>query len=962
MADHFTVDWDGYLSRIESATPVVEALGVTDYFSIGTYKRALKLKNAGRIPNVKFLFPNVELRLTVETEKKKGINIHLLFSPADPDHVLQIERILRLLQFEYGKSTYVCHPEDLARLGRAVDPTIKDEVAALRAGANQFKVGLGQLKNLFRTEKWLRGNCLVAVAGGPHDGTAGLQGDASFAAMREEIERLAHIVFSAHPGTRDFWLGRKPGFDRTFIERKFGYLKPCLHGSDAHRDDKIVAPEQDRMCWVKADLTFEGLRQAVIEPADRVYVGAQPPEAPGAFNRLQRVAVSGAPWFRSGGVPLNGGLVAIIGARGSGKTALADIIACGASALTGDSTASFVHRASNPPGLLEGATVQLDWSDGAHNAQPLRKPEVSFDSEDRGQVRYLSQQFVERLCASDGLATELVGEIEAVIFAATDETERLGAVSFEGLRTTRLEPVRNRRTSCEAAIQAATEQIADEEALSETLQAENKKLATVADKIAAAVKELDALVPKGSEERAKHLATLEALCAKAESTIQALRLRKQTVQELAKEIERVRTKEEPARLAGMKKRFAASGLTPEQWKAFEMAFKGDVDKVTAEIEALATAEIDRRLKDSAGQPIPAQLDSETPLPLLRAARDAAKALVGVDAVKTKRFNELKAQLASWGAEKSALEKHIAFIKGAEGRRKEQVALRRAAYAGVFDALTDAQKSLEELYQPLMLRLKSMPAAARLELSVVRSVDVRGWVDRGERLLDLRAAGAFRGRGSLRGIVEQELLPAWLTGGALEVAAAMSSFVDKYWNDIRVGRPSPANPDAIRQWSADVSGWLFATDHVKLRYGLKYDGVDVQRLSPGTRGIVLLTLYLAIDEWDRRPLIVDQPEENLDPRSVYLELVRFFRDAKTRRQVILVTHNANLVVNTDADQVIVASANITSPQGLPDISYVSGGLENKVIRDLVCDLLEGGEEAFLEREKRYRIRWGGDEMT
>jgi predicted ATPase len=67
-------------------------------------------------------------------------------------------------------------------------------------------------------------------------------------------------------------------------------------------------------------------------------------------------------------------------------------------------------------------------------------------------------------------------------------------------------------------------------------------------------------------------------------------------------------------------------------------------------------------------------------------------------------------------------------------------------------------------------------------------------------------------------------------------------------------------------------------------------VDIERLSPGTRGIVLLLLYLAIDREDDRPLIIDQPEENRDPKSVFDELVERFREARLQRQIIIVTHN------------------------------------------------------------------------
>src|SRR5262249_25965310 len=129
-------------------------------------------------------------------------------------------------------------------------------------------------------------------------------------------------------------------------------------------------------------------------------------------------------------------------------------------------------------------------------------------------------------------------------------------------------------------------------------------------------------------------------------------------------------------------------------------------------------------------------------------------------------------------------------------------------------------------------------------------------------------------------------------------------------------------------------WLFSTDHIRVEYGIRYDGVELRNLSPGVRGIVLLILYLAIDDHDTRPLIADQPEENLDPQSIFEDLVGYFRTARRRRQVIIVTHNANLVVNTDADQVIIANATRVPTSVLPMFSYVSGGLENPGVRKRV----------------------------
>ncbi len=121
--------------------------------------------------------------------------------------------------------------------------------------------------------------------------------------------------------------------------------------------------------------------------------------------------------------------------------------------------------------------------------------------------------------------------------------------------------------------------------------------------------------------------------------------------------------------------------------------------------------------------------------------------------------------------------------------------------------------------------------------------------------------------------------------------------------------------------------------------------------------MLLLLYLALDDNDNRPLVIDQPEENLDPKSVFDELVNLFTKAKSHRQVVMVTHNANLVINTDADQIIIAESG-PNPHGartLPPISYRSGGLESAEIRKAVCDILEGGESAFQERARRLRVR-------
>ncbi len=281
LSDRFNGDWETYLSTIEKGTPRVQALGVTDYFCIQTYQEVRKHKAKGRLPDVQLIFPNVELRLDIKTSKIRPINLHLLFSPDDPNHEYEIERILGQLSFEYQDRKYACTRQELFALGRAFNPTQTDELGALRTGVAQFKTTLKDLTHVFRQErKWLRDNCLVAVAGGSNDGTAGLQEDTSFTAMRQEIERFADIIFASTPKQREYWLGKTPSADKKTIEKTYRSLKPCLHGSDAHQPETVGVPALDRYCWLKGDLAFETLRQTVIEPEHRVWIGIAPPPGP----------------------------------------------------------------------------------------------------------------------------------------------------------------------------------------------------------------------------------------------------------------------------------------------------------------------------------------------------------------------------------------------------------------------------------------------------------------------------------------------------------------------------------------------------------------------------------------------------------------------------------------------------------------------------------------------------------
>lgn len=248
-------------------------------------------------------------------------------------------------------------------LGKAFDRSLT-EFTAMRQGANQFKVNFNELKELFGREKWLRENCLVAaVPGSSNDGTASMQHDDSFTALRREIERFAHVIFASTPSQREFWLGKKTCATVEQIEQDYGALKPCLHGSDAHSVEKVGVTHANRHCWLRGDLEFETLRQAVIEPEQRVWIGESSPSGPMPSEIIRSVAVDSASWLGTPSIELNSGLVAIIGARGSGKTALMDLLAAGSGGLsTTPSESSFLYRAAKD-NLVNNARILLQWAD-----------------------------------------------------------------------------------------------------------------------------------------------------------------------------------------------------------------------------------------------------------------------------------------------------------------------------------------------------------------------------------------------------------------------------------------------------------------------------------------------------------------------------------------------------------------------------------------------------------------------
>lgn len=141
--------------------------------------------------------------------------------------------------------------------------------------------------------------------------------------------------------------------------------------------------------------------------------------------------------------------------------------------------------------------------------------------------------------------------------------------------------------------------------------------------------------------------------------------------------------------------------------------------------------------------------------------------------------------------------------------------------------------------------------------------------------------------------------------------------------------------------------LFCMNYLGVEFNLNYSGKELLELSPGERGIVLLIFYLALNK-GQEPLIIDQPEDNLDNESVFNQLVPCIIEAKKQRQVIIVTHNPNIAIACDAEQIIHCKID----KSKNEITYTSGSIEDEVMRQKIIDVLEGTKPAFTLRRKKY----------
>ncbi len=442
----------------------ISVIGVTDYFTVRGYRELREIQEddkllsdllgdaAAAAAKKIVLLANVELRLSdiiKVGDQEPRVNLHVLF--AEGISAADIEsRFLHGLKFLSESEPDGLDEElrlteqSLEALGerlRGEQPEFR-KMSALRVGMEQAVVSHKEVTDVLSRAKPLAKRHLLVLAA--DDPLSKINWSGQGHLSRKAPIQKAHMLFSANPNTRSFGLGQKHGSPAEFLD-EFKSFKPCVHGSDAHTPGDLFEFAEGRQLWIRADPTFNGLCQLLLAPEDRVYVGMEPPalgrHREGASKIIDAVefeavgdADPGVRWF-SGSLPLNPGLVAVIGKKGSGKSALAEAIAL-AGNTKNSKYFSFLTRErflSRPNNLGDRFAVSLKWRSG----NPVRKL-LSEETDDRlpERVRYVPQHYLEEVCteiSNSSGRTLFDEELEAVIFSHVPEADRLGQESLKSL-------------------------------------------------------------------------------------------------------------------------------------------------------------------------------------------------------------------------------------------------------------------------------------------------------------------------------------------------------------------------------------------------------------------------------------------------------------------------------------------------------------------------------------------------
>jgi energy-coupling factor transporter ATP-binding protein EcfA2/predicted ATPase len=979
----------------------IAVIGVTDYFGIEGYKWLTELRNDDvRLAEVLgddlaeaskpvLLLPNVELRsreIVRGTDGKDSrVNFHVIFSEELTPSEIE-EDFLRQLRFTAQSAPgttdeeLALTPANLEELGRQ----LKDQHENFRDRSDLF-VGMmnavvgheAVTRVLEERPSRFKDRYLIVV---PSDeDLSEISWDGQGHHVRKLLLQKAHMLFSANERTREFGLGQRHPSPSTFLS-EFKSLKPCIHGSDAHSSDELFVSALGRQTWIRANPTFNGLRQLLYEPEERVYIGAEPPSlariaenstkyfADVAFTRTG-AAIDGEAWF-SGAVGLNPGLIAIIGNKGSGKSALADVLG-----LLGDSRSrryfSFLRddRFLRPKaGLGRMFEATGTWRSDEVLTKQL---DAATDPAMPERVKYIPQNYLETICTElrETSSTEFDREVEEVIFSHVEPPERLGKQTLQELIDYRTSERESAISLLRSELSDVNRAIVDLEArltapFKRAVESElEQRRAELKAHVQAKPKEVDEPPPNGAVDSSAQQELNEAVSA-IESFDEEIAAARATLEATQRKIVAAdRLMERMDNLAAQVDRFF-------QESAADAAELGLVAHELISLEAKRSVVVDAQqsavvARDSARGSLDESVEASVAYRRAAASVRADVARARLDA-PNRLYQEYLHRLAVWERRRGEIEGSAGQAESLRGVEARLVALAnvpaelqlqrdlrseilRRIYAVKEQLLADYR----ELHAPVQDFIQNHPVANEVNaLEFTASITIDGFVDGILERVHHGRRGSFQGEREGR-----ERLRSLVANADFETAVGAEAFAEAiehaFINDLRDATVKAVRiADQLRQGHSveELYDFVFGLSYLRPRFQLLWRGKPLDQLSPGERGTLLLVFYLLIDRRDL-PLMIDQPEENLDNETIALLLVPAVKYAKNRRQIILVTHNPNLAVVCDADQVIHSV--IDKVQG-NRITYTSGALEDPEITRRVVNVLEGTKPAFDLRDARYEV--------
>lgn len=990
-SDHDASILDAMIATLNRTQPA--AFAIMDYWTFdGWFALKRRLAQPGAPKIEKTVFPGIELRLCAPMSGR--LNAHVIFSDQIEDQLLRnflskltLELVDQPLS-EHGLIAYARHVtgDMLSKHGFKKADVDADNTKALEAGYRIAEIKVDSYKAAIKAVP-----DGMAIGFMPFTTTDGLKDV-------DVIKHYAYVMslFETSPifevrddPTWHAFVGRKTEANAKFFDtfqEALGYVPRLpVSGSDAHQltgdGTNNMRGYGDypsgRLTWIKADPTWAGLRQALREPEKRCHIGALPPKLARVRDQktyyIDRIELAKTPdstlddkWFDGVNLQLNTDLVAIIGNKGSGKSALADVIA-----VLGNSQEkahfSFLKRdrfrgkAGEPARQFVG---RMYW----HAGDPCEANLADDPPSDRVQlVKYIPQGRFEALCNdhASGASNAFERELREVIFSHTPSDRRLDAMSFEDL--------------IEQQERAFRERLGE---LRKNLGLLNQRIVTAEDRLHPDIKsnleeqlrlkrlqlaELTASKPVEVAEPSSEMTTEQKAASDA--------LQKLTASDQVREaqLKSATTSQQDAAL----RRQAARGVL-DQIDLFESQFKAlaadilpELAKIGLSVDQIITLNISRtQLADTVSQSESVIADATKFI----SANSVEKSRIEAERSKaTEQLNEPQRLRQDYLASLRLWEEQLARIRGAADvpdselglvAHLEQIAKLPALLAtlraereqqtrAIFAVLAGQRQQRADLFAPLQ-SLITENALIREEYKLQFQSNLAVYSDAiSENLFGIikQNAGDLRGEDESRATVKAQCdkfgfgnadTTVGFIRGMEEIMTASVGRIAPQTSSVRAILRKDRKPE-------EVYDYLYGLEYIEPKYTLLFQDAPIEQLSPGQRGALLLIFYLLVDK-GRNPIILDQPEENLDNETIVSLLVPVINEAKKARQIIMVTHNPNLAVVCDAEQIIAAQFD---RRNLSAISYYAGSIEEAQSNANVVTILEGTKPAFNNRSQKYQ---------